>query len=111
METKSMRRADRREHALRITVSRRRQWRFYNSHERHPESDTCYSKDGPYECGCRRRHHGNPKVGSGLCRHDSRCHVVRFRQSNRKLQRLVLTLKFEYDEDEVATVFSPSIHR
>ena len=105
MEMKSMCRAKRREHARRVTAKVRRNWRdLVGNHwvEDHSGSKTCYAKDGPFECSCRRRHPGNPKVSLGMCFPWRRHHVVRLRQSNRDLVRLVVRLHYSGEEDQVA---------
>ncbi len=70
-----------------------------------------YAKISPLGCGCRKRTHGRPKVGKGLCEIGSRDRVYRWRAQARELRNLARSWQGDWDADEVSLVTDPQLGR
>ena len=66
-----------------------------------------WSKLRPLSCGCSKKHLGAPRRDRGMCKGEGRRRIYRWRQQVRELQRVVLTRKYDLDDDLVATLSSP----
>jgi hypothetical protein len=49
-------------------------------------ANTFFAKRTAFGCGCRKRHHGRPKVSDGLCKIGAREHVLKLRRETRVLR-------------------------
>jgi hypothetical protein len=101
------RRARRRARSL--TVSKRR--RAEHVHTRGPDRPLgFFAKRTAYECGCRKRQKGRPKVAAGMCCIGERDRIYDWRHEARDLRVAVLVGRYEDEEAETeATTTSPNL--
>lgn len=51
----------------------------------------------PWDCGCSKRKHGNPRVDSGVCNPAGRAHIYRERAASAALKASVRTGRLDED--------------